>query len=197
VKISEAFPSQYLKAADLDSDTTYTIDRVEMETLGQGKNKEDKPVAYFRETDKSLALNKTNSNVISGLYGDDTDNWVGKRVTLYSTEVEFQGNMTLAIRIRMKKPAATAQTSAGTASTPVPQGRTIAWQPFCDKVREYNAEHPDDAYSEDKRQEVFDKLCEEVWPGKKQGSYRPSEWKILAERINADFSPATEELLPM
>jgi hypothetical protein len=193
MKMSEAFASKYLKATELDGDTVYTISRVDEETLGQGDDADVKPVVHFEETDKGLALNKTNANTIAGLYGDESDNWIGKPITLFATEVDFQGKQTLAIRVRMKKPAAPSKTS--TAKQPEPQGRTIAWQPFCDKVREYNAEHPDEAYSEDKRQEVFDKLCEEVWPGKKQGSYRPSEWKILAERIKADFSPAAEELL--
>jgi hypothetical protein len=91
----------------------YTIRGVKMESVGQGQDAEDKPVVYFRETQKGLALNKTNANAIAQLYGPDTDRWTGKAVTLYPTEVEFQGKMTLAIRVRLRKPQPAAAATGG------------------------------------------------------------------------------------
>jgi hypothetical protein len=61
-------------------------------------------VLFFREEEKGLVLNKTNTTIIAKLYGDDTDDWVGKPVTLYATEVQFQGDMVDAIRVRNKPP---------------------------------------------------------------------------------------------
>jgi hypothetical protein len=99
------FPSNYLKASDFeDGDSTLTIKRLDEETIGSGKEAKDVWVVYFREQEKGLVLNKTNSNVIAGLYGDDTDDWKGKQVTLYETEVQFQDKMVPAIRIRSKPP---------------------------------------------------------------------------------------------
>ena len=51
MNINAAFPSKYLKAAEFDEDATYTISGVEMESLGQGKDAETKPVVYFERAD--------------------------------------------------------------------------------------------------------------------------------------------------
>jgi hypothetical protein len=107
--INSAFPSKYLKA-DTDipdgGDLKLTISGVEMATVGQGVDAEEKPVVFFDETTKGLVLNVTNKNTLVGLFGTDTDEWVGKRVALFATEVDFQGRQTLAIRIRMRAPKA-------------------------------------------------------------------------------------------
>jgi hypothetical protein len=109
VNIETAFPSKYLKASiDIpeDGDLLVTIDRVSVESVGQD-DPEEKPIVYFREVEKGMILNKTNANTIAGLYGAETDGWVGKRVALYGTEVNYQGKMTLSIRVRMKAPPST------------------------------------------------------------------------------------------
>lgn len=104
-KLSEMFPSRYLKAADCDeSDLVLTVREIKSEAVGQGKDAEDKYVLYFEETEKGLVLNKTNSNTIAKLYGDDTDDWEGKKIALFATEVEFQGVMSLGIRVRARTP---------------------------------------------------------------------------------------------
>ena len=97
MKIGGAFPSTYLKAADLGSSRpVVTIDRVELEDIGG----EQKPILYFKGKDKGLVLNKTNANAITGMTGtDETDNWKGQRVALYVTKVDFQGKRVDAIRI--------------------------------------------------------------------------------------------------
>lgn len=105
MNINSAFPSNYLKADQIDTDMTLTIKEVVVERIGQGADAKDLPVAYFNEADKGLILNKTNSATIAGLYGAETDHWSGKPVTLFSTEVDFQGKQTLAIRVRMRKPS--------------------------------------------------------------------------------------------
>lgn len=98
MKVSEAFPSNYLKAADVEKDTTYTIRLVQMEDLGE----DHKPVAYFNEVDKGLVLNKTNATTIQELHGSEMNDWTGKKVTLFATEVAYQGKQTMAIRVRLK-----------------------------------------------------------------------------------------------
>ena len=100
MKISSAFPSNYLKAADLDGRTvTVKIDRVELEEVGDDR----KPVLYFQGKDKGVVLNKTNANNISAMFGDDTDDWAGMEVQLYSAMVDFQGRSVEAIRIKPRK----------------------------------------------------------------------------------------------
>ncbi len=103
MKMSEVFPSKWLTAADLDEqDVTMTIDQVRMEDMTE--DGDPKAVCYFNEVKKGLVLNKTNSTTIVALYGNDTDDWEGQRITLYPTEVNFQGKMTPCIRVRSKLP---------------------------------------------------------------------------------------------
>jgi hypothetical protein len=104
MKISAAFPSKYLKAADLqDRQIKAVIDRVEMETIGDD---DKKPVLFFKKGTKGLVMNKTNSKVIASAYGDDTDMWEGKEVILFPAMVDFRGDSVEAIRVRIPKPAA-------------------------------------------------------------------------------------------
>ena len=97
MNIKDAFPGSYLKAADLGGKRIgVTIDRVELENIGS----DNKPVLYFQGKDKGLVLNKTNSNMISEIIGsDETDEWSGHRVALYSTKVDYQGKRVDAIRV--------------------------------------------------------------------------------------------------
>jgi hypothetical protein len=110
MKISNAFPSKYLKAADLnDRPALMTMSRVEIEDIGAD---EKKPVLYFSKQQKGLVLNRTNSKVISTIYGDDTDNWEGKLIVLFPAMVEFKGDTVEAIRVRKPKPQAAAPAAA-------------------------------------------------------------------------------------
>lgn len=107
MKVSEMYPSRFMKAEDFEEGETriFTIKNVEMEELGQGKEKQEKPVLQFREPDtKEFVLNKTNAANIAKLYGDDTDDWLGKRIELYTLEVDSFGDVVRAIRVKTKVP---------------------------------------------------------------------------------------------
>ena len=105
--IDAAFPSKYLKAADLQGrNVQLVIDRVEIEEVGFGQQKEHKPVVYFQKAKKGLVLNVTNKNTIKTAYGKDTDLWSDKPLILFSAMVDFAGETTEAIRVRVPKPAA-------------------------------------------------------------------------------------------
>lgn len=101
MNVNDAFPSNYIKASDLgDKKVLVTIDRVEMESLGRGADKETKPVLYFEGKQKGLVLNKTNSKKIHDIVGswEDSD-WQGHQVVIYATETEFGGDTVSCIRI--------------------------------------------------------------------------------------------------
>lgn len=98
MKISEEFPSKYLKAADLGGkEARVVMSNVEKEKLGT----DDKLVLYFKGKEKGVVLNKTNSNTISDAYGDDTDDWIDQDLILFSVMVDFQGKVGPAIRCRV------------------------------------------------------------------------------------------------
>jgi hypothetical protein len=103
------FPSSYIRAADLQGkDVTLTICSVKIETLTmQGGRKEKKPVIRFTEMEKrgsdktkALVCNKTNAKTIIGLYGTETDDWIGRKITLYPTVTKFGKETHECIRIR-------------------------------------------------------------------------------------------------
>jgi len=106
MRVELLYPSRYLIAAELqDRDITLTIESVAPEELTmQGGVTETKPVLRFAKTKKLFVLNKTNAYTIAEMYGPETDDWAGKRVTLYPTRVPFGPDQVDAIRIRQSTP---------------------------------------------------------------------------------------------
>ena len=103
--INAAFPSNWLKAADLQGrSVSVKIDHVDIETVAD----EPKPVVYFQGKTKGLVLNKTNAYTISMIYGQETDSWQGAAIEIFPTQVDFQGRQVAAIRVRMAPPSQTA-----------------------------------------------------------------------------------------
>jgi len=100
MRISAAFPSNYLKASDLHGkgEVRLTIRSIEMENVGEG---EDKPVMYFHGTEKGLPLNKTNALMIADSYGDETEAWINQPVILFEEKVPFKGKPTPAVRVKI------------------------------------------------------------------------------------------------
>ena len=89
MNIDDVFPSNFLKAADLQGQTpTVTIDRIEMQDIGDDR----KAVIYFQGKQKGVVLNKTNATNISERHGKETGNWIGKKVTLYRTTCNAFGD---------------------------------------------------------------------------------------------------------
>ncbi len=104
------FPKDYLGAHDLiaaGKDVTLTIAGVKMETLTlTGGRKEEKPVITFEGTEKKLVMNVTNASIIASIYKTpETDEWIGKRITLYPTTTQFGPDTVECIRIRSRVPA--------------------------------------------------------------------------------------------
>lgn len=94
------FPNRFLKAGEFQGrDITMTIAAVKLEELEGAKGKETKAIVSFKERPKQLVLNKTNGLSLRAMFGRETDNWVGKRVTFYPAEIKFEDN-DLAIRVR-------------------------------------------------------------------------------------------------
>ena len=108
MKTGVMFPSNYLKASDCMTDRTLEIQEVVMHTLKARDGTEElKPLLSFRGEPKGLILNKTNTRLIEKALGsDDTDDWLGRSITIYCADVEFGGDIVDAIRVRGKAPKA-------------------------------------------------------------------------------------------
>jgi len=107
---SEAYPSNYLAAADIISagpdGVELTIERVEMPGTAEfpdGK-KVTKPILHFTKAKKGLVCNATNAKRIIVYYGGDSrslDAWAGLKIRLITELVpnRFEGGKTPAIRV--------------------------------------------------------------------------------------------------
>lgn len=97
----ELFPGRFLKAGMLgDSKPTMTIKAVERELLPSEKGgDEPRTILSFQERPFELSINKTNAKLLLAMFGRQVQTWVGKRITLYRTEVKSFGKMEPCIRI--------------------------------------------------------------------------------------------------
>lgn len=85
-RISDVFGGTSLKAMeDIPREgRVLTISSVKEKDFDDGP----KLIVGFHKCEKSLVCNRTNAGLIAELYGDETEAWVGQRVTLYATRVE-------------------------------------------------------------------------------------------------------------
>jgi hypothetical protein len=98
----EAFPSRFLKAADLKGKAcVLQIIEAEFEELTdlQGK-KAKKMVLHFKGTSKQLPLNVTNWNSVVDITGEaDSENWIDFKIKVYPDRTSLGGEMKDCIRI--------------------------------------------------------------------------------------------------
>ncbi len=101
----DAFPGSNLKAEDLKKHgrkgLVVTINTVEMVDLNDGSRK---PLMSFTDEDKTMFLNKTNTNTLIELYGPESDEWHGKQITLIADKTDFQGKRVDCIRVDAEEP---------------------------------------------------------------------------------------------
>jgi hypothetical protein len=98
MRTDDVFPARFVKAADIgDREVSVTITKVALEDVGD----ETKPVAYFKDKEKGLVLNRTNWDRISLAAGsDETEDWPGVSVVLYTEPVTYNGKTGPAIRVK-------------------------------------------------------------------------------------------------
>lgn len=111
MNVNEMFPSNYLKASDIKNEPIVTISKIERQKMKNNDGEEEvKPVIFFQEYEKGVVLNRTNANTISAMYGDELDDWIGKRIQLHTPDVEGFGRTAPAIRVKSQKPPLDKQT---------------------------------------------------------------------------------------
>ena len=96
-KVSESYAGgNYMNATDVPGPFTAKIIAVDMETM---RDDTEKLCCTLEGTDKVLLLNKTNAEELAGMFGDDTDSWVGKSILVYTATTQFQGKRVKAVRV--------------------------------------------------------------------------------------------------
>lgn len=98
------FPGKYLKGTDLvDGEMTLTIASIQPEEI---EGSRQKTVIRFNDERRGFVCNVTNADIIAGLYGEDYEGWVGKRITLYFDPSVMMGREKRGgIKVRPVKPA--------------------------------------------------------------------------------------------
>lgn len=104
MKINEMFPSRFVKGEDLQgSGVTVTIARIQTEKMRPNPQGPElkKFVLYTVEGKKGLVLSKTLVFQIAWvLESDESDDWIGKQVTLFPKPMTVAGVQRIAIRAR-------------------------------------------------------------------------------------------------
>jgi len=105
MKRNEAFPSKWLRKEDVLQPIRATIARVTMTDVGTDEEPQQKPAMWFNEGVAPMTINSGNWDTLEGLYGDDSDLWLGKVIEIYvDPDVKYAGRRVGGIRLR--EPAA-------------------------------------------------------------------------------------------
>ena len=115
MKVSEMIQSKWLKKEDIEEDTVCTILGLRQDNLGKDDQPEMRWVVGLRTQAgvnlKPMVLNVTSIRVLESAFGNESDDWKGKQVTVYvDPNVSFQGRVVGGLRLRpikAKKPIAT------------------------------------------------------------------------------------------
>ena len=106
--------SKYFRAGDFTKELVGTIRSVDRtEFKNDDGSAAAKPVLHFQDMSQALVLNKTNFTALSLMFGEDTDGWVGEKVALYPSRVDFKGKTMPTIKVRRPQRAAAATASGG------------------------------------------------------------------------------------
>jgi hypothetical protein len=116
MKISEMFPKKYASGEDLKGQTpTLAIESLHREQMHPqpGSPAVEKWVIYFKGASKGIILSAPLARQIAQvLHDEETNNWIGKKVTLYGDPMTVAGKSRVAIRAK----------AAANGETPPPAG---------------------------------------------------------------------------
>lgn len=102
--ISKEFPSRFLKGDEVgDKELDLNIREIKREKVySRQTNKDDLVlVVYFDGKDRGVIIKKERANDIKAIYGDDTDNWKGKPVRLYTVKKKVRDGIVDVIRFKV------------------------------------------------------------------------------------------------
>ena len=101
MKVSQMIDSKFLKKEDFSDDEVCTIRGIRQENVGRDDAPEMRWALYFSEHKKAMVLNVTSIRVLESAFGDESDDWRGKKVTVYvDPNVSFQGRVVGGLRLR-------------------------------------------------------------------------------------------------
>lgn len=96
------FRGDYITAVEFDGrEPVFTIKGVKLASLeGEDGKKKIKGIVALQETDRGWVLCRTNGICLAAMFGEETNAWIGKRVTLHAVEVQVGPTKQPGIRIK-------------------------------------------------------------------------------------------------
>jgi hypothetical protein len=90
LSFDQLYPGTYLKAGEFEGKAvTLTVKTITREMLSNGSGGEEPAVTVaFAETEKQFVMNKTNAVSLRAMWGDDSGEWVGHKITLHPVKDE-------------------------------------------------------------------------------------------------------------
>ena len=84
--------SKYFRASDFSKEIICTVESVDScEFKNDDGSAAVKPVLHFQDMPQALVLNKTNFTALSLMFGEDTNDWIGRQGLALSIASRIQG----------------------------------------------------------------------------------------------------------
>lgn len=102
MKLGDLFPRKYFSGEDLKGQIhNVTITRVTKEQMETRSGKKEIIILYAKELAKGVTMGKAMAYSIAEiLKSDETNDWIGKQVQLYTESVRVAGQQKIAVRAR-------------------------------------------------------------------------------------------------
>ena len=93
MKSTEFTESKYLnaKSAGQYNGKTLTIYECKAEMIGRDEDLTRKLTVGFEGVEKRCVINRTNNEILTEAFGEETDNWTGRKVILHIVMQQFKG----------------------------------------------------------------------------------------------------------
>lgn len=117
---NDEFPSNYYTTDDVgDGVLTVTIKDVDSAVFGEGSQAKKSLIISVRDSKKQVKLPRAEGKFLATTFGDEMNDWIGRKIVLFATTAKFGGQTYDVVRIHEKKTQA-AQTSRASAPPPPP-----------------------------------------------------------------------------
>lgn len=104
MKVSEMYPKKFATGEDLaGKEATLIISSIELESMRPDPRAAEvqKYVLYFEKAQRGIILNRTIAEQIAQAVGsDESDDWIGKKITLFPLPMVVAGKNRVAIRVK-------------------------------------------------------------------------------------------------
>jgi hypothetical protein len=149
--MAEVYGSPFLKGADIgDTPQTLTIVGVRYELMPDFKNPnktQERAIVSFDETIKECILNNTSGRNLMSAWGEDEQQYIGRKVQLYNQPMTVKGEQRDVLMVRALQSTAPARRlpprpAAPPAQRPTSTTRVLPEKPAAEPAEDFDDEIP-------------------------------------------------------